>query len=133
MAFDANVLRLPAEAIGVIVADDGLPTLLDDHAPWFLNQDTVTLTDFAAGTTHIVETLSISGAGGGTKRRCACAAGDPAGGDGGCSADGAIAGLPSGCCGAIGRGGWGPPAPRRPCCCALGGGDGCNCCDGGCT
>jgi hypothetical protein len=33
--------------------------LLDDHAPWFLNQDTVTLTDFAAGTTHIVEALSI--------------------------------------------------------------------------
>jgi hypothetical protein len=59
MAFDAHVLRLPAEAIGVIVADDGLPTLLDDHAPWFLNQDTVTLTDFAAGTTHIIETLSI--------------------------------------------------------------------------
>jgi hypothetical protein len=33
--------------------------LLDDHAPWFLNQETVTLTDFVAGTTHIIKTLSI--------------------------------------------------------------------------
>jgi hypothetical protein len=59
MAFDVHVLRLPAEAISVIVTDDGLPTLLDDNAPWFLNQETVTLTCFAAGATHIVETLSI--------------------------------------------------------------------------
>jgi hypothetical protein len=59
MAFDVHVLRLPAEAISVIVTDDGLPTLLDDNAPWFLNQETVTLTYFAAGATHIVETLSI--------------------------------------------------------------------------
>ena len=28
MAFDVHVLRLPAEAISVIVTDDGLPTLL---------------------------------------------------------------------------------------------------------
>jgi hypothetical protein len=52
-------LRLPAEAISVIVTDDGLPTLLDDNPPWFLNQETVTLTYFAACATHIIKTLSI--------------------------------------------------------------------------
>jgi hypothetical protein len=59
MAFDAYVLRLPAEAISVIVTDDGLPTLLDNNAPWFLNQETVTFTYFVAGATHIIETLSV--------------------------------------------------------------------------
>jgi hypothetical protein len=54
-----HVLRLPAEAISVIVTDEGLPTLLDDNAPWFLNQETVTLTYFVASATDIVETLSI--------------------------------------------------------------------------
>jgi hypothetical protein len=58
-SLDARVLRLPSEAISVIVPDDGLATFLDDNAPWFLNQETVTLTYFAAGTAHIVETLSI--------------------------------------------------------------------------
>jgi hypothetical protein len=33
--------------------------LLDDNAPWLLNQESITLTYFAAGTTHIIETLSI--------------------------------------------------------------------------
>ncbi|MFY9770059.1 MAG: hypothetical protein WAK04_07475 [Xanthobacteraceae bacterium] len=52
-------MRLPSEAISVIVPDYGLATFLDDNAPWFLNQDTVTLTYFAAGATHIIEALSI--------------------------------------------------------------------------
>jgi hypothetical protein len=33
--------------------------LLDDHAPWLFNQETVALTHFATGATHIVKALRI--------------------------------------------------------------------------
>jgi hypothetical protein len=58
-SLDVHVLRLPSEAISVIVPDNGLPTFLDDNASWFLNQETVTLAYFAAGPAHIIETPSI--------------------------------------------------------------------------
>jgi hypothetical protein len=54
-----HVLRLPSEAISLIVADDRLPTFLDDNASWFLNQETVTLAHLAAGPAHIIETPRI--------------------------------------------------------------------------
>jgi hypothetical protein len=54
-----HVLRLPSEAISFIVADDRLPTFLDDDASWFLNQEAVTLAHLAAGAAHIIESPRI--------------------------------------------------------------------------
>jgi hypothetical protein len=59
MSLDVHVLRLPSEAISLIVADDRLPTFLDDNASWFLNQETVTLAHLVAGAAHIIETPRI--------------------------------------------------------------------------
>ena len=52
-------MRLPAEAISVIVADDGASTFLDDNASWFLDQDTVALAHLASGAAHVVEPARI--------------------------------------------------------------------------
>ena len=54
-----HVLCLPSEPISLIVADDRLPTLLDDHAGRLLNQDTVTLAHLAASPAHIIKTGRI--------------------------------------------------------------------------
>ena len=50
---------LPSEPIGLIVAYDCLPTLLDDHAARLLNQETVALVHFAAGPAHVIKTPCI--------------------------------------------------------------------------
>jgi hypothetical protein len=59
MSLDVHVLRLPSEAISLIVADDRLPTFLDDNASWFLNQETVTLAHLVAGAAHIIKASGI--------------------------------------------------------------------------
>jgi hypothetical protein len=101
--------------IGLIVAYDRLPTLLDDHAARLLNQETVALAHLAAGPADIIKTgriilsrrwhegaLQLRRLRSGRWRRQLN------------RADGATAGCPTGCCGAIGRGGWiaGPAVPR---------------------
>jgi hypothetical protein len=52
-------LRLPAEAISVIVADDGTSTFLDDNASRFLDQDTVALAHLASGAAHVIEPARV--------------------------------------------------------------------------
>src|SRR6516162_6189378 len=58
-SLDVHVLCLPSESIGLIVAYDRLPTLLDDHAARLLNQATVALAHLAAGPAHIIKTGRI--------------------------------------------------------------------------
>jgi hypothetical protein len=52
-------LCLPSEPISLIVAYDRLPTLLDDHAAWLLNQETVALAHLAASPAHIIKAPCI--------------------------------------------------------------------------
>jgi hypothetical protein len=52
-------LGLPSEPIILIVADDRLPTFLDNHAPWLLDQETIALAHLAAGRAHVVNPLGI--------------------------------------------------------------------------
>jgi hypothetical protein len=52
-------LGLPSEPIILIVADDRLPTLLDDNVPWLFNQETAALAHLATGAAHIIKTPRI--------------------------------------------------------------------------
>jgi hypothetical protein len=52
-------LRLPSEAISVIVADDGASAFFDNNASRFLDQDTVALAHLPAGAAHVIEPARI--------------------------------------------------------------------------
>jgi hypothetical protein len=56
MPLDMGVARLPAEAIGLVVANDGASVFADDNAAGLLDQDAVALAHLAAGAAYVIET-----------------------------------------------------------------------------
>ena len=54
-----GVARLPAEAIGLVVANDGASVFADDNAAWFLDQDAVAIAHLAARAAHVIEASGV--------------------------------------------------------------------------